>query len=89
LEYVKEVAEKFAPLDTAILFLGAARHATILDNALVSMTSAEGAEAAKILRARRVVAAHFDGWAHFKEGRSDIENAFSAAGLADHLDFAR
>ncbi|GAA2411248.1 MBL fold metallo-hydrolase [Mycolicibacterium llatzerense] len=89
LEYVTEIAAKFAPLDIAILFLGAARHAPILNNALVSMTSAEGAEAAKILRARRVVAAHFDGWAHFKEGRNDIEHAFSTAGLADQLDFAR
>ena len=89
LELVEQIAEKFAPVDVAVLFLGAARHAPILDNALVSMTSAEGAEAAKILGASRVVAAHFDGWAHFKEGRADIENAFAAAGLADRLDFAR
>ncbi|GAA2411287.1 MBL fold metallo-hydrolase [Mycolicibacterium llatzerense] len=89
LEHVEQIAERFAPVDIAILFLGAARHAPILDNALVSMTSAQGAEAAKILGARRAVAAHFDGWAHFKEGRIEIEQAFSAAGLADRLDFAR
>lgn len=89
LECVQQIAERFAPVDVAVLFLGAARHAPILDNALVSMTSAEGAEAAKLLDARRVVAAHFDGWAHFKEGRDEIESAFAAAGLADRLDFAR
>lgn len=89
MECVEQIADRFATVDVAVLFLGAARHAPILDNALVSMTSAEGAEAAKILGASRVVAAHFDGWAHFKEGRADIEDAFAVAGLADRLDFAR
>jgi L-ascorbate metabolism protein UlaG (beta-lactamase superfamily) len=89
LEHVKEIAEKFAPVDTAVLFLGGARMAFAFDNALLTLDSAQGAQAAQILGARRVVPAHFDSWAHFKEGRSEIEAAFTEAGLADRLDFAR
>jgi L-ascorbate metabolism protein UlaG (beta-lactamase superfamily) len=89
LEHVKEIAEKFAPVDTAVLFLGGARMAFAFDGALLTLDSAQGAEAARILGARRVVPAHFDSWAHFKEGRNEIEAAFAEAGLADRLDFAR
>ncbi|KOG28905.1 MBL fold metallo-hydrolase [Streptomyces resistomycificus] len=89
LEHVKEIADKFAPVDTAVLFLGGARMDFAFDNALLTLDSAQGAEAAKVLGARRVVPAHFDSWAHFKEGRHEIEAAFTEAGLADRLDFAR
>jgi L-ascorbate metabolism protein UlaG (beta-lactamase superfamily) len=89
LEHVKEIAEKFAPVDTAVLFLGGARMAFAFDGALLTLDSAQGAEAARILGARRVVPAHFDSWAHFKEGRNEIEAAFAEAGLADRLHFAR
>ncbi|MFF1294697.1 MULTISPECIES: MBL fold metallo-hydrolase [unclassified Streptomyces] len=89
LEHVKEIAEQFAPVDTAVLFLGGARMAFAFDGALLTLDSAQGAEAARILGARRVVPAHFDSWAHFKEGRNEIEAAFAEAGLADRLHFAR
>ncbi|MGW0472291.1 MBL fold metallo-hydrolase [Streptomyces coeruleorubidus] len=89
LEHVEEIAEKFAPVDTAVLFLGGARMAFAFDGALLTLDSAQGAEAAKLLGARRIVPAHFDSWAHFKEGRHEIEAAFTHAGLADRLDFAR
>ncbi|MFF3343005.1 MBL fold metallo-hydrolase [Streptomyces flavidovirens] len=88
LEHVKEIAEKFAPVDTAVLFLGGARMAFAFEGALLTLDSTQGAQAAKVLGARRVVPAHFDSWAHFKEGRNEIETAFTDAGLADRLDFA-
>lgn len=87
LEYVQQIADRFAPVDTAVLFLGGARMTIAFDNALLTLDSALGAEAASILGARRVVPAHFDSWAHFTEGRKEIETAFTAAGLADRLDF--
>jgi L-ascorbate metabolism protein UlaG (beta-lactamase superfamily) len=89
LELVEEIAARFAPVDTAILFLGGARHAVAFDNALITLDSAQGAEAAKLLGSRRVVPAHFDSWAHFKEGRQEIEKAFADAGIADRLQFSR
>ena len=32
-----------------------------------------------------VVPAHYDGWAHFSEGRDDLVRAFDDAGLAARL----
>lgn len=89
LEHVKDIAARYAAVDTAILFLGGARMPFAFDNALLTLDSALGAEAAKLLGARRVVPAHYDGWAHFQEGRAAIEAAFTEAGLTDRLDFAR
>ena len=31
--------------------------------------------------------AHFEGWAHYKEGRAGIEAAFEAAGVSDRMYF--
>ncbi|MGI5350481.1 MBL fold metallo-hydrolase [Streptomyces sp. CA-250714] len=85
LELVREIAERFGPVDTAILFAGAPRTPAVFDGALVVLDSAQAAEAAQILGARRVVPVHYDSWAHFTEGREDLEAAFDAAGLADRL----
>jgi L-ascorbate metabolism protein UlaG (beta-lactamase superfamily) len=86
LDAVKEIAERFAPVDTAILFAGAPRFPMLFDGNLIVLDSAQAAEAARILDARRVVPAHHDSWAHFTEGREDLEAAFAAAGLTDRLD---
>lgn len=32
-----------------------------------------------------VIPAHYDGWAHFSEGREDLTRAFDEAGLAARL----
>ncbi|MEU8106591.1 hypothetical protein AB0C18_23010 [Nonomuraea muscovyensis] len=75
-------------MDTAILFAGAPRFPVIFDGAPLVLDSAQAAEAAKILGARRVVPVHYDSWAHFTEGREDLVAAFTAAGLADRLQLA-
>jgi L-ascorbate metabolism protein UlaG (beta-lactamase superfamily) len=84
LALVKEIADRFGPIDTAVLFAGAAR-TVLLDGALLTLDSAQAAEAAAILGARRVVPVHFDSWSHFTEGRSHLVAAFAAAGLGDRL----
>ncbi|MEV4290540.1 MBL fold metallo-hydrolase [Nonomuraea bangladeshensis] len=86
LDLVKQIAERFGPVDTAILFAGAPRFDVLFDGALIVLDSAQTAEAAKILGARRVVPVHYDSWAHFTEGRDELVGAFTAAGLLDHLD---
>ncbi|MGW4669026.1 MBL fold metallo-hydrolase [Streptomyces sp. NPDC004324] len=83
---VKEIAERFAPVDTAILFAGAPRFPMLFDGNLIVLDSTQAAEAARILAARRVVPVHHDSWAHFTEGRDELEAAFAAAGLTDRLD---
>lgn len=84
LDVVREIAARVGPVDTAVLFAGAARTA-LFDGALLTVDGAGAAEAATILDARRVVPAHCDSWAHFTESRDDIVAAFTAAGIADRL----
>jgi L-ascorbate metabolism protein UlaG (beta-lactamase superfamily) len=84
LDLVERIAERFGPVDTAVLFAGAARTAA-LDGALLTLDSAQAAEAARILGARRIVPVHLDSWAHFTEGRGELVDAFSAAGLGDRV----
>ncbi|MGW4797825.1 MBL fold metallo-hydrolase [Nonomuraea sp. NPDC004297] len=86
LDLVRQIAERFGPVDTAILFAGAPRFSVLFDGALIVLDSVQAAEAAGILGARRVVPVHYDGWAHFTEGRDDLVAAFTAAGLANRLD---
>lgn len=85
LDAVRRIAERFGPVDTAVLFAGAPR-LPVFDGALLVLDSAQAAEAAEILGARRVVPVHCDSWAHFTEGRDDLVAAFTTAGLADRLD---
>jgi L-ascorbate metabolism protein UlaG (beta-lactamase superfamily) len=86
LDMVKRIAERFGPVETAILFAGAPRFSVLFDGGLIVLDSAQAAEAAKILGARRVVPVHYDSWAHFTEGRDELVAAFTAAGLLDRLD---
>ncbi|MFF7485730.1 MBL fold metallo-hydrolase [Streptomyces luteogriseus] len=89
LDAVREIAGRFAPVDTALLFAGAPRFPVLFDNQVVVLDSAMAAEAARILGARRVVPVHYDSWAHFTEGREQLEAAFTAAGLTDRLDWGK
>ncbi|MFC5752865.1 MBL fold metallo-hydrolase [Actinomadura rugatobispora] len=89
LDAVEQIAGRFGPVDTAILFAGAPRFDILFDGALIVLDSAQAAEAARILGARRVVPVHCDSWAHFTEGRDELVAAFTAAGLADRLDLDR
>jgi L-ascorbate metabolism protein UlaG (beta-lactamase superfamily) len=84
LDVVRRIAGRFAPVDTAVLFAGAAR-TSLFDGALLTLDSAQTAEAARILGARRAVPVHFDGWAHFTEGGAALREAFEAAGAAERL----
>jgi L-ascorbate metabolism protein UlaG (beta-lactamase superfamily) len=84
LDVVRAVADRFAPLDVAVLFMGAARTPLVGDVDL-TLGSDAAAEAAKILRAARIVPLHFEGWAHFTQGRDTIRPAFDKAGLTGSL----
>ncbi|MFI1581666.1 MBL fold metallo-hydrolase [Embleya sp. NPDC020630] len=87
LPVVEKIAARVGPVDTAVLFAGAAR-TPLFDGALLTLDSAQAAEAAAILGARRVVPVHFDSWGHFTEGRTALVEAFTAAGLIDRLQLA-
>ncbi|KOG43301.1 MBL fold metallo-hydrolase [Streptomyces resistomycificus] len=85
LDAVRRIAERFGPVDTAVLFAGAPRFPVLFDGEPLVLDSAGAAEAARILDARHVVAVHCDSWTHFTEDREDVVKAFTAAGLAERL----
>ncbi|MEW9554876.1 MBL fold metallo-hydrolase [Nonomuraea sp. NPDC050783] len=89
LDLVRQIADRFGPVDTAVLFAGAPRFAVLFGGELIVLDSAQAVEAARILGARRVVPVHYDGWAHFTEGRDELVAAFTEAGMADRLDLGR
>jgi len=88
LDYVQQISDRRAPIDTAILFLGGVRHKPMLDAQLVTLDNNQATWVARALGARRVIPAHFEGWAHFQGTRDDLTDAFRAAGLSDRLVYA-
>lgn len=76
---VEQIADRFPSIEIAVLFAGAARVPEI--DATLTMTSADAASAARILRASRVVGLHTEDWEHFSEKRADLESAFAGTGL--------
>lgn len=82
-EGVAEVARRFA-VTTAVLFLGAARLREV-GPAHLTMDAADAVEAARAFGRALIVPTHFEGWAHFSEGRADVVRAFAAAGSEHRL----
>jgi hypothetical protein len=68
-----------------VLHAGAARVQSKFDDRALSLDSIRAAAAAAILGPVAVIPAHYDGWAHFSEGRSELVRAFDDAGLSAQL----
>lgn len=68
----------------AVLFMGAARVPAVGPQHL-TMTAQEAVELAIHMPHAKIVPLHFEGWAHFSEGRDVIERAFAKARLTDRL----
>ncbi|MBI5963405.1 MAG: MBL fold metallo-hydrolase, partial [Chloroflexi bacterium] len=45
----------------------------------------DGVKAARKLNPRTIIPIHYEGWKHFREGRTIIEKEFTAAGLNNKL----
>lgn len=86
-EGITEVIARMHPR-IAILHLGAAR-VEQTGPAPLTMTAAEAVAFARLAPEARIVPIHYEGWAHFTEGREAIEEAFRAAGLSDRLIWLR
>ena len=71
----EEIAARCGPVDVAILHLGRVQ-VPPLPGATLSMTAEEATRYAKALQARKVVPIHFEGWAHFTEGRDAAMRVF-------------
>jgi L-ascorbate metabolism protein UlaG (beta-lactamase superfamily) len=82
---VTEIARRVPAIDAAVLHAGAARVPGKFRDRALSMDSVRAAAAAAVTGATVVIPAHYDGWAHFSEGRADLARAFDDAGLSARL----
>jgi L-ascorbate metabolism protein UlaG (beta-lactamase superfamily) len=82
---VAEVAQRIPSIEAVVLHAGAARVQGKFRERALSLDSVRAAAAAAILDAAVIVPAHYDGWAHFSEGRDDLVRAFDDAGLSAQL----
>jgi L-ascorbate metabolism protein UlaG (beta-lactamase superfamily) len=84
-EGVQEVVERLHPR-IAVLHLGAARvEAGGQLTEPLTMTAEEAVAFARMAADTRIVPIHYEGWAHFTEGRDVIERTFATAGMSDRL----
>ncbi|WP_061003244.1 MBL fold metallo-hydrolase [Mycolicibacterium mucogenicum] len=88
LRTVAEIARRVGTIDAAILHAGAARVPGKFRTRAVSLDSIRTAAAAAVLGAPVNIPVHYDGWAHFTEGRDAITRAFDDAGLTAALRIA-
>jgi L-ascorbate metabolism protein UlaG (beta-lactamase superfamily) len=73
---------KRRPIGTAILHLG---RVETPDGLRFTMSAADGAHAARVLGAKRIVPTHYEGWQHFTEGREPAQASFADAGVAANV----
>jgi L-ascorbate metabolism protein UlaG (beta-lactamase superfamily) len=74
---VREVAERVR-VNTALLHLGGVRF-PVTGPLRYTMTAREAVELCRLVRPRTAIPIHYEGWAHFKEGREAIERELEAA----------
>ena len=74
---VREVARRL-DVDVAVLHLGGVRF-PVTGPLRYTMTARDAVELGDALKARVVVPLHYEGWAHFREGRAAIERELAAA----------
>jgi L-ascorbate metabolism protein UlaG (beta-lactamase superfamily) len=79
LPLVRQIAERFAPVDIALLFAGAARTSRFEGD--LTLNSVDAVAAAKALGTSTVVGLHTEDWAHFSHSREQLEAAFEGTGL--------
>jgi len=84
-EELQEIPRRYK-IGTALLHFGAA-HFDVFGPAYLTFTAAEGVCFAKALGEVIVIPLHYEGWAHFTEDHTQIEQAFAAAGLEQQLHF--
>ena len=83
-DVARDIGVRGGPFDGIVLFAGAARTA-LADGAPLTLTSEDAATVVDILGRPPTVMLHFEGWAHFSEGREPLRHALERAGLADRV----
>jgi L-ascorbate metabolism protein UlaG (beta-lactamase superfamily) len=76
-----EIARRYAPVDLAVLHLGRVQ-VEAFGAATFSLSAEQAVRYAEALQARRVIPVHFEGWAHFTEGRQPARRTFEGSSLS-------
>ncbi|RLK53698.1 L-ascorbate metabolism protein UlaG (beta-lactamase superfamily) [Actinokineospora cianjurensis] len=74
---LREVATRLT-VDTTVLHLGGVQFPRT-GPLRYTMTGADAVELISLVRPRAVVPVHYEGWAHFHEGRAGVEKALASA----------
>jgi L-ascorbate metabolism protein UlaG (beta-lactamase superfamily) len=74
---VREVAAR-VDVDTVLLHLGGVRF-PVTGPLHYTLTAREAVELCRLVGPRAIVPIHYEGWKHFREGRTEVERAFAAA----------
>jgi L-ascorbate metabolism protein UlaG (beta-lactamase superfamily) len=88
-DVVADIAQRFGPVDLAVLFAGAVQIPQRFGGAYLTLSSDRAAAAAITLGARAVVPVHFEGWTHFTQGEDALRSSFAGYGIADRLHVAQ
>jgi L-ascorbate metabolism protein UlaG (beta-lactamase superfamily) len=83
-EGIAEVSRRFPSTRVVVAFMGAANVAVAGPDPL-TLTAADGVKVARAFPDAVIAPVHFEGWAHFTEGKDEVEQAFRAAGLEARL----
>jgi len=74
---IREVARRI-PVDVAVLHLGGVQF-PVPGPVRYSMTAAQAVETLRLVRPRVAVPVHYEGWAHFRQGRAAVDAALAGA----------
>ncbi len=74
---VREVADKL-DVDTAVIHLGGVRF-PVSGPVRYTMTARDAVELCGLIKPRTIVPIHYEGWKHFRQGRSAIERELAGA----------
>ncbi len=80
---VRRVPERLA-IGTVLLHLGCVRF-SVTGPLRYTMTAEEAVELCRLVRPHTVIPVHYEGWSHFREGRTEAERAFAAATEVEEL----
>jgi L-ascorbate metabolism protein UlaG (beta-lactamase superfamily) len=80
---IDEVAGRFR-VGVAILHLGRAGF-PVTGPIRFTMDAKDGVKTARVLNPHTIIPIHYEGWKHFREGKTAIEKEFAAAGLAGRV----
>jgi L-ascorbate metabolism protein UlaG (beta-lactamase superfamily) len=80
-ERVEEIGRRFS-VDVMVANLGRVEQP---GGPRFTMSAEDAGKASLSVRASRIVPLHYEGWAHFTQGREEAARAFAAAGLTDRV----